>query len=194
MEPPFNDRGRGVLADEPAQIGLGQPMILEEEEVFRVNGVTLRGEPIHQDIARGRGSGGHPRAGRVTNFDGIWLEPFLIRLNGVVDRRVDHGKVEERRRPGWTSTGEDGFSRDHVQPLIGSAAAGAAHIRQLPMMRPVSLRSPVMVPLFLACFRSSSRIEHTALGSRCRGDLSAAVHRVSSLRSRSALSLPRSIG
>jgi hypothetical protein len=36
-------------------------------------------------------------------------------LNGVVDRRMDHGKVEERRRPGWTSTGEDRIRRDHVQ-------------------------------------------------------------------------------
>jgi len=73
------------------------------------------GKPIHQDIARGRGNGGHSRAGGVADVDGIWLEPFLIRLNGVVDRRVDHGKVEERRRPGWTSTGEDRIRRDHVQ-------------------------------------------------------------------------------
>ena len=90
-------------------------MILEEEEVLRVNRVSLQREPIHQDIARGRGSGGHPRAGGVANADGIWLEPFLIRLNGVVDRRMDHGKVEERRRPGWTSSGEDRIRRDHVQ-------------------------------------------------------------------------------
>ena len=80
-----------------------------------MNGCRLQREPIHQDIARGRGSGGHRRAGGVANVDGIWLEPFLICLNGVVDRRVHHGKVEERRRPGWTSTGEDRIRRDHVQ-------------------------------------------------------------------------------
>ena len=76
---------------------------------------SLQREPIHQDIARGRGNGGHLRAGGVANLDGIWLEPFLIRLNGVVDRRMNHGKVEERRRTGWTATGEDRIRRDQVQ-------------------------------------------------------------------------------
>ena len=80
-----------------------------------MNRVSLLREPIHQDIAGRRGNGGHARAGCVADTDGIWLEAFLIRLNGIVDRRVDHGKVQQRRRPGWTSTGKDGLRRNRVQ-------------------------------------------------------------------------------
>jgi len=104
-----------VLADDPALIGLGQAMILQEGEVLLMNRGGLRLEPIDQDVARGSGSGGHRRAGGVANADRIVLEPFLIRLYGVVDRRVDHGKVEERCRPGWTSTGENRIRRDDIQ-------------------------------------------------------------------------------
>ena len=105
-----------MLADEPALIGLGQPtMTRQEGDVLPVNRRGLRWEPIDQNVARGPGSGGQRRAGGAVNADGIGVEPFLIRLNGVVDRRVDHGKVEERRRPGWTSTGEYGIRRYHVQ-------------------------------------------------------------------------------
>ena len=34
------------------------------------------------------------------NVHVIRLEPSFERLNGVVDRRVDHGQVESRRTPG----------------------------------------------------------------------------------------------
>ena len=112
-----------------------------------MNGVFLRREPIHQDIARRRGSSGHPRAGGVANTDGICVEAFLIRLNGIVDRRVDHGKVQQRRRPGWTSTGKDGSAAIAFNSVIGSAAVGAAPIRQPQRMRPVNLRSLVMESL-----------------------------------------------
>jgi hypothetical protein len=55
--PPSDDRGRGGLADEPAQIGIGQPMIREEEEVLRVNGCSLQREtdsPGHRARPRQR--------------------------------------------------------------------------------------------------------------------------------------------
>ena len=95
---------------------------------------------------------------------------FLICLSGVVDRRVDHGKVEERRRPGWTSTGEDRIRRDHVQLGDRVAAAGATQIRQEPMMRPVSLRSLVIVFLLWRVSVLSSRLERTEPGWRSRSD------------------------
>ena len=101
-------------------------------------------------------------------MDGIWLEPFFIRLDGVVDRRVDHGKVEERRCPGWTSTAEIVSAAIAFNSEIGSAAAGTAHIRQPQMMRPVSLRSPVIVSPFRVFRSAPLYCTHARFGSVVR--------------------------
>ena len=62
-----DDCGGGVLADQPALIGLGQPMTRQEGEVLRVNRRDLRWEPIDQDIARGRAAAAtrEPEASRM---------------------------------------------------------------------------------------------------------------------------------
>jgi hypothetical protein len=58
--PAFDDRCRGVLAHESALIGLGQPMVRQEEKILCVNVCRLRRESIHQNVARRRGSSGQP--------------------------------------------------------------------------------------------------------------------------------------
>jgi hypothetical protein len=121
-----DDGRRRVFADQPAFIGFGQPRTGQEGEVLLVNRRGLRREAITTTsrAALATAATGDPLAWPIRNALGA--VPFLVRLDSVVDRCVDHRKVEHRREPAGRPPAKVVSDAVAFYAVIGSAFARAA--------------------------------------------------------------------